>query len=112
QRIRQNSDEDIPPQTEDLINEQVYMQMVDDQLRQQEMDRLGLVVTPSEIRDMVFGPNPHPAIADYFRGADGQIDRELLNSFAQNQANTEWWVGVEQYLEAERRREKLDNLLA
>ena len=112
QRIRQNSDEDIPPQTEDLINEQVYMQMVDDRLRQQEMDRLGLVVTPSEIRDMVFGPNPHPAIADYFRGADGQIDRELLNSFAQNQANTEWWVGVEQYLEAERRREKLDNLLA
>ena len=112
QRIRQNANEEIPPQTEDLIRDQVFDQLVDDRLRQQEMDRMGVTVTASEIQYMVFGANPHPAIADYFRGSDGEIDRELLSNFAENQDNTEWWVGVERFLEAERRREKLDNLLA
>ncbi len=111
QRIRQSSPDEIPPQTEELIREQVFDGLVDDRLRRQEMDRLGVTVTPGEIQDLVFGDQPHPAIADIFQGEDGQVDRELLTSYAQDPANAEWWVGVEQFLENERRREKLEKLL-
>ena len=111
QQFRQNSPDEIPPQTEDLLREQVFDQLVNARLVRQEMDRLGVTVTPSEIQDMVFGSNPHPAIVDAFQGADGTIDRELLNSYAQDPNNADWWIGVEQYLENERRREKLQRLL-
>lgn len=110
QNFRQQSAEEVPPQTVEFVQNQVFDALVDDQLRQQEMDRLGLTVTKDEVSELFWGENPHQAIQEYFKGADGTLDRELLQNYVEG--NPEWTNDVALFLRSERRREKFENLLS
>ncbi len=107
--FRQQSDEEVPPQTVEFVQNQVFDALIDDQLRQQEMDRLGLTVTKDEVSELFWGANPHPSIQDFFKGADGQLDRELLTNYVEN--NPEWTNNVALFLRSERQRQKFESLL-
>ena len=110
QNFRQQTNDEIPPQTVEFVQNQVFDALIDDQLRQQEMDRLGLTVTKDEVSELFWGADPHPAIKEYFKGADGTLDRELLTNYVEN--NPEWTNDVALFLRSERRRQKFENLLA
>lgn len=112
EQYQAQSGEPMPPQLLDLARERVFNALVEDRLAQQEMKRLGITVTDQEVYDMVLGQNPHPIIGVYFSDGQGGINRTLLQNFAQDPAAREQWIQLEQYLRAERRREKLANLIA
>lgn len=112
QQYQQQTGETMPPQMVDQQREVVYQQLVDDRLREHEMDRLGINVTDREIYDMVMGPQPHQIIQMYFGDEDGNVNRALLQNFIENPEARQDWIQIEEYLRAERRREKMENLIA
>ena len=109
---QQQNGESMPPQMLDQTREQVFNQLVDDRLREQEMDRLGIGVSDAEVLDMVLGDEPHSLIKLYFSDGQGGVDRALLQNFIENPEASATWVQIEGILRAQRRREKLDNLIA
>ena len=99
-------------QAMDRTHEKVYNLLVDSILVAREMDRLGITVTDDEIVDLIQGDNPHPWILNQFSNAEGQLDRTLLQSFIDNKDFNDNWVAFESELRAQRKKEKLDNLMA
>lgn len=104
--------ESMPPQMMDQTRERVFDQLVEARLREQEMQRLGIEVSAEELIDMVHGPDPHPIIKSYFSDGQGGVDRTLLQNFIDNPQAAQDWINIEEYLRQERRRAKLDNLIA
>lgn len=101
----------VTPQVQEQAREQAYNSLVNDRLIQQEMDRMNITVTDDELVDMAYGPNPHPIIRSYFGDSTGQVDRQLLDSFFSNPEATQDKVQLENFLRAQRRQQKLTNLL-
>jgi peptidylprolyl isomerase/peptidyl-prolyl cis-trans isomerase D len=112
QQYQQQTGETMPPQMLDQQREFVYTQLVENKLREHEMDRLGINVTNEEVYEMVMGPDPHPIIQTYFGDEQGNVNRALLQNFIDNPEARQDWIQIENYLRAERRREKMDNLIA
>lgn len=111
EQFQQRSGESMPPQMVEQLRETVYRELVDNKIREREMDRLGIKVTDEEVYDMVMGENPHPIIRVYFGDGQGGVNRALLQNFIQNPEARADWLQIEDYLRSERRRQKLDELL-
>lgn len=111
-QYQQQNGESMPPQMVDQTREQVFNQLVNDRLREQEMDRLGIDVTDAEVLDMVLGDEPHSLIKLYFGDGNGGVDRALLQNYIENPEASATWVQIENILRSQRRREKLDNLIS
>ena len=107
--------EGMQPQQMDAARQQVYTSLVDDKLREREMDRLGITVTDEEVSEMVLGENPHPIVAMYFGNGQGGVDRARLQNVLDNLGDDpelrQQWLQLEDYLRTVRRSEKLDGLL-
>ncbi|GIV59805.1 MAG: peptidylprolyl isomerase [Rhodothermaceae bacterium] len=102
---------EVPPQIADRIRDQVFDQIVENRLREKEMKRLGIDVSDQELVDMVLGDDPHPLIKLYFGDGQGGVDRAALESFLANPDANASWIQLENILRAQRRQEKLDNLI-
>ncbi len=111
QQFENRTGRTVTPQMRDQVQQSVYNALVAERLRAQEMDRLGIRVTDAEVEDMVLGADPHPIIKAYFSDSTGQVNRELLNSFISNPDATQDLIQIEQAIRAQRRQEKLDNLI-
>jgi parvulin-like peptidyl-prolyl isomerase len=111
QRVRQQMDGNVTPQMQDMVREQTYTQLVNAQLIEQEMDRLGINVTDAEVMDMVYGDNPHPVIRQQFSDDSGQVDQQLIANLAQNPDMRQSWLQLEDFLREERRQNKMNTLL-
>ncbi len=111
QAYQQQTGEAPTPQMRDLIRDQVFNALVEDRLRQQAMERLGITVTDDEVVQMVLGDDPHPIIKAYFGDENGNVNRALLQNFIDNPAAREDWIRLEEFLRAERARQKLEQLL-
>ncbi|HVV55934.1 MAG TPA: SurA N-terminal domain-containing protein, partial [Mucilaginibacter sp.] len=91
------------------IKESTWNQDVNKILLNNEMDKIGLVVSNDEIQDMVSGENPNPQIVQAFRDPKtGQLDRARLNNFLQSvatapaddQMKVQWDEFIDQMIEA------------
>ncbi len=111
QRMREQMGGDVTPQMQDMVREQTYTQLVNTQLIEQEMDRLGVDVTDAEVMDMVYGDNPHPVIRQQFSDDSGQVDQQLIANLAQNPDMRQSWLQLEDFLREERRQNKMNTLL-
>jgi peptidyl-prolyl cis-trans isomerase D len=76
----QSHQADLPPQYVAYIQETTWDHEVSDLIQNHEMDKLGLVVSDDEIKSLIQGDNPSPQIVQAF-GANGQLDRNKLNTF-------------------------------
>ena len=112
QQYQEQTGESMSPQTLEQQREFVFQALVEDKLLEHEMDRLGISVTVDEIYEMVMGDNPHAIIRSYFSDEQGNVDRVLLQNFIDNPDASEDWIQIEDYLRTERRRQKMDNLIA
>ncbi len=112
QQFQAQTGESIPDQLMESYRRQVFNGLVDNVLREHEMERLGITVSDSEVIEMVMGENPDPFIRQQFDDGQGGIDRNALRSALDNADAREQWILVEQYLRNKRRQEKLDNLIA
>ncbi len=111
QRFQQRMEGDMTPRMQEMMRKQAYDQLVNNALLEQEMKRLGITVTDSEVEQMVFGENPHPLIRRQFADSTGQINYQLLNNMAQNPQMKERWLKLEQVLRKQRRQQKMSSLV-
>lgn len=70
--------------TQAQIRDQAWNTLVNDKLMGNVNDKLGLMVTPAEIKDMISGPNPDPQIRQIFTDSKtGQYDAQRAISTVQ-----------------------------
>jgi peptidyl-prolyl cis-trans isomerase D len=60
------------------VRSQVWNYFVEGALVKQEAEKVGLGVSKDELLDLEFGANLSPVVADRFKGADGQPNRQTL----------------------------------
>lgn len=108
---RDQTGESASTEVVDLFRQQVFDELVENRLREREMDRLGITVSDSEVIEMVLGDNPDPFIRQQFGDGQGGVNRELLQSVIDNPEARDSWIEVEDYLRSKRRGEKLDKLI-
>lgn len=102
------------------IREQVWQQLVRENVMGPVYEDLGLAVTSEELFDMVQGSNIHPIIQQLFTNPNtGQVDRAAVIQFlravttgqvtAQQQA---YWLYIESQIKEERIQTKYNNLVS
>lgn len=112
------------------INQEVYDQMVNEILLNEELDELGIVVSKEELADLLTGENISPMVRQYFTNPQtGEFDRQGLINFmqvildpeahgyntpemlAQIEPQRQMWLRLEQQVKQERAIQKFANLL-
>ena len=93
------------------VRAQVWNQMVDDILIDQEIKRLGITVTDQEVVDIVRGPNPPEFLINQFKDSTGTFRRDAYERAMLDPQNKTAWVQVEDVLRADQKRRKLQSLL-
>jgi peptidyl-prolyl cis-trans isomerase D len=109
QKKQQGSD--IDEETERQIRSQVWNQLVDEMLIEQEIDRLGITVTDQEILDIVNGQNPPEFLVQQFKDSTGTFRRDAYQQAMRDPQNKSAWIQVEEMLRQEQKRRKLQSLL-
>ncbi len=81
----------LDPQTDFQIGEQAWNEFVNERIIEEQMAELGLAVTEEEFSNIIYGPDPHPAIKNYYVGLsqNGQYDASLLPNFVTQISNAE-----------------------
>lgn len=108
---QQRSGEPASQAIRDQYADVIYDRLIENKLREREMDRLGITVTDAEVREMFFGENPDPIVAQLFPDGEGGINRAQLQAVVDNPEATADLVAIEDYLRAKRRAEKLNALV-
>jgi peptidylprolyl isomerase/peptidyl-prolyl cis-trans isomerase D len=108
---QQRSGEPASQAVRDQYADVIYDRLVENKLREREMDRLGIRVTDDEVREMFMGQNPDPIVAQLFPDGEGGVNRAQLQSVVDNPEATADLIAIEDYLRAKRRAEKLNALL-
>ena len=60
------------------VRSQIWDYFVEREIITQEAEALGLGVDAEELKELQFGLNPSPIVAERFKGADGQVNRQQL----------------------------------
>ncbi len=108
----------LTPEIEFQIREQVWQDFVQENLTQEQFDKLGLTVTPAELSDMFVGQFVHPYVRQSFTDPstgvfDVQQVANMVNNFDQlDTALRAQWVDLEKFVKNDRRHQKYNNLLA
>lgn len=102
---------DPDEETERQLRSQVWNQLIDEILINQEIAKLGITVTDQEIRDIVQGPNPPEFLVRQFRDSAGVFHRDAYEQAMADPQNKEAWIQVEDALREEQKRRKLQNIL-
>lgn len=82
QQMRKNA---LEAEEEAQLREEVYQQMVMEILLNNEAEKLGLAVTPTELQQMVYGPVPYQALMNvqeypwFMNSQTGRFDKNLLD---------------------------------
>ena len=99
------------------VKEQTWNEMVRKIIMQKEYDNLGLMVTSSELAELIQGPNPHDLIKQYFSDpTTKQYNRSyVINYLSQlesmdNQAKQQW-IRFEKYIKDDQLSKKFNNLI-
>lgn len=108
---KKQSGTEVDDETERQIRSQVWSQMVDQILIDQEIKRLGITVTDQEIIDWVQGPNPPEMLVNQFKDSTGTFRRDAYYAAMRDPQNRQAWVQVEELLRRQRLQEKLQSLL-
>lgn len=114
QMREQNKGKELDEQTYNQMKEQVWNYLVQQTLKEQEMQRLGVTVTDQEILDWVF--NEPESLPDWlksnFNDSLGVFHAEYLQMAIQAPENKSKWVEIEQYLKKILQDNKMNSLIA
>src|SRR6056297_942781 len=99
---QQRSGEPASQAIRDQYADVIYDRLVENKLREREMDRLGITVTDAEVREMFMGENPDPIVAQLFPDGEGGVNRAQLQSVVDNPEATADLIAIEDYLRAKR----------
>ena len=91
-------------------------QMIKDHIMTKEYDKLGINVTSDELYDQFMGEEPHQWVVQNFSDANGNYNRELVESYLQNLDNfpvetRNQWMEFENAIKENRLETKFNNLV-
>ncbi len=93
------------------IRDQVWNQIVEGKLFDEEVQRLGITVPDKEIIDWVTGENPPEFLKQQFTDTTGNFDRIRYETTIKDPRNKAIMVRLEDALKKQREREKLQSLI-
>ena len=97
------------------IETEVFDALVDNALREKEMERLGIEVSDAEVTDLITGANPDPLILQLFPDGQGGVDRasirELVDRASDDPQLRTQLVGLQEQIRQGRRQAKLDAMV-
>ncbi|MBI4428514.1 MAG: peptidylprolyl isomerase [Ignavibacteriales bacterium] len=108
---RERTKTEVDEETERQLRGQVWNSLVDETLLEQEIERLGIIVTDEEIVDVIRGPNPPEFLVQRFRDSTGTFHREDYLQAIMAPENKQAMVQVEEVIRQQLRRQKLQSLL-
>jgi peptidyl-prolyl cis-trans isomerase D len=114
----------LSPEETDQIVQQVWNQMINEQVMQKEYDKLGIAISDEELYDMMVD-HPHPALVrnlsdqqgkvapTFADPKTGQISPEKIRAFTQSMTDDQegQWAQLENYVRQTRIIEKYNNLI-
>src|SRR5690606_12439866 len=101
---------EITPALQARIEDEVFEALVENRLREAEMERLGVEVSDAEVEAAFTGPNPDPLVVQFFGNSQRGVDRNALTQSVQ-QAPPEHVAALEEQIRLNRRQAKLDALI-
>jgi len=115
----QSGEAGLDEQTMDQIRTVTWDNMIQDLLLEKQYDKLGLDVSKEELRDLIVGENPHPAIAQLFTDPQtGIFNRQAFNGFMQRIQSEEeesqektYYLYIENEIYRQRKNVKYLNLI-
>lgn len=108
--FKMSGNQDIDEETARKIRQQVWEELVRENVLAPEYKALGIAVSPEELFDLINGDNPHPIVRQLFTDPNtGYFDRNaMLNFFKQMKGEQkEYWLYFEKQIVAERKISKL-----
>ena len=102
---------EVDEEAERQIRSQVWNQLVDETLIEQEIERLGIMVTDQEIIDIVQSPNPPEFLVAQFKDSAGTFHRDAYFRAMSDPQNKNAWIQVEDVIRQDEVRKKLQTLL-
>lgn len=81
----------LDPQTEFQLGDEAWKEFVNERMIDKQFEEIGLAVTSEEFSSIIYGPNPHPAIKNYYIGLaqGGEYNAALLPGFVDDISNPE-----------------------
>lgn len=107
----------VPSEVEMQLRDQVWQQFVEETLLSEQMNKLGLTVSPAELNDMYVGQFIHPAVRQSFTDPQtGVYDIQQVNYWIENFSNIDTmrrrqWVEMEKAVKTDREQQKYNTLL-
>lgn len=107
----------VPSDVEYQIREQVWQNLIEENLTGVEFEKLGLTVSPREVSDMFNGKFIHPYLRQVFTNPQtGEYDFERVNYFSNNfdqldTATRTQWVEIEKFVKKDRMTQKYETLI-
>lgn len=79
----------VDARTEFGVGEQAWTEFVNEKLVAQQTQELGITITEDEYSDLIYGPDPHPVIKNYYIGLSqsGQYDASRLPEWVDQISN-------------------------
>ncbi len=70
----------LDPKTQFGISEKAWTEFVNEKIIEIELNKLGIGITDDEFSNLIYGPDPHPVIKNYYIGLSktGQYDASVL----------------------------------
>jgi len=115
----QSGQTSLNEETMDQIRNATWENMIQDMLLEKQYAKLDINVSDEELRDLIMGENPHPAIAQLFTDPQtGIFNRAAFNSFMQrinseeeNSADKNYYLYLENEIYRQRKNIKYLNLI-
>jgi len=75
------------------LHEQAWTNYLNEILINEQIEKIGITITQQEIDNLVYGPDPHPYIKNYYSALspDGKFDPSALAAYYQQISNQEIW---------------------
>ncbi len=107
----------VPSEVESQLRNQVWQKFVDETLMEEQMQKLGLTVSPAELNDMYVGQFIHPYVRQSFTDPKtGVFDIQQVNYWIENFSSIDTmrrqqWVEMEKAVKVDREQQKYSTLL-
>ena len=111
QQVRNANNGNVSPQQLEAERERAFNALVENQLREQVMEKIGVTVSNTEIEELIIGDNPHWVVQQNFSDGQGGINRALLQNMIDDPAQSQTLIQLEQYVRFSRREQRLNQLL-
>lgn len=112
EQYRQRNNTEPDAYVDQLIQDEAFNQLVQRQLLDEAIARVGLKVTDEELAAWVSSDNPPQFIRQQFTNEQGQFDKARLKEAMSNPQNKEVWRQIDQMLREQRVAERYQNLMS